>query len=96
MLRVAAAVWANIHCNSIDVAKEMVVAVEPGDLFGCPNRKHLRVLAKDLLNAVPVNLQSHSHGSITSPVCHPSFLIGARNFAAVQQQPDPHQAKLDR
>jgi hypothetical protein len=54
--RMAATVWTDINRNAIDVVEKMVVAIEPRDLFGGPDRKHFWASPKDLFNAIPIDL----------------------------------------
>jgi hypothetical protein len=46
----------HINRNAIDVVEKMVVAIEPRDLFGGPDRKHFWASPKDLFNAIPIDL----------------------------------------
>jgi hypothetical protein len=41
-LRVTATVWADVNGGAINVVKQMVIAIETGDLLGGPYREHFR------------------------------------------------------
>jgi hypothetical protein len=55
-LWVTATVRADVNRNSVYVMEEMVIAVEPGDLFCGPDGEHFRGTTENFLNTIPVDL----------------------------------------